>query len=75
MNHINGNFHPGNPHSHFHNEVPHINSDEYAYCKIFVGGLHYDTRDGLESSFFSLSLLSLSLLMTPHTHRRIQELF
>lgn len=24
---------------------PKINSDEYAYNKIFVGGLHYDTRD------------------------------
>jgi hypothetical protein len=23
-----------------------INMDEYAYNKIFVGGLHYDTRDG-----------------------------
>ena len=25
---------------------PRINMDEYAYNKIFVGGLHYDTRDG-----------------------------
>ena len=24
---------------------PKINSEEYAYNKIFVGGLHYDTRD------------------------------
>jgi hypothetical protein len=23
-----------------------INMEEYAYNKIFVGGLHYDTRDG-----------------------------
>ena len=23
-----------------------ISMDEYAYNKIFVGGLHYDTRDG-----------------------------
>jgi hypothetical protein len=23
-----------------------MNNDEFAYCKIFVGGLHYDTRDG-----------------------------
>ena len=29
----------------YHNEI-HINNDEYGYCKIFVGGLHYDTRDG-----------------------------
>jgi hypothetical protein len=25
---------------------PRINMDEYAYNKVFVGGLHYDTRDG-----------------------------
>lgn len=25
---------------------PRISMDEYAYNKIFVGGLHYDTRDG-----------------------------
>jgi hypothetical protein len=25
---------------------PKINMEEYAYKKIFVGGLHYDTRDG-----------------------------
>jgi RNA recognition motif-containing protein len=25
---------------------PKINMEEYAYNKIFVGGLHYDTRDG-----------------------------
>jgi hypothetical protein len=24
---------------------PRINMEEYAYNKIFVGGLHYDTRD------------------------------
>ena len=23
------------------------NGDDYAFCKIFVGGLHYDTRDGM----------------------------
>ena len=27
-----------------------INMDEYAYNKIFVGGLHYDTRDGKTES-------------------------
>jgi hypothetical protein len=26
---------------------PKINMEEYAYNKIFVGGLHYDTRDGI----------------------------
>jgi hypothetical protein len=25
---------------------PRISMEEYAYNKIFVGGLHYDTRDG-----------------------------
>ena len=25
---------------------PRINMEEYAYNKVFVGGLHYDTRDG-----------------------------
>jgi hypothetical protein len=25
---------------------PNINAEEYAYNKVFVGGLHYDTRDG-----------------------------
>jgi hypothetical protein len=25
--------------------------DEYAYNKIFVGGLHYDTRDGTYSPY------------------------
>jgi hypothetical protein len=31
-----------------------INMDEYAYNKIFVGGLHYDTRDGKITSSFIL---------------------
>ena len=26
------------------------NGDDYAFCKIFVGGLHYDTRDGTDMS-------------------------
>jgi len=33
-----------------------INLEDYAYNKIFVGGLHYDTRDG------KLLLLSLNIL-------------
>ena len=34
--------------------------DEYAFCKIFVGGLHYDTRDGefaLNLTLFAVSCL------------------
>lgn len=31
-----------------------INMDEYAYNKIFVGGLHYDTRDGKKNVLFVL---------------------
>jgi hypothetical protein len=33
---------------------PRINMDEYAYNKVFVGGLHYDTRDGEDISLFVL---------------------
>jgi hypothetical protein len=33
-----------------HATDPRINMDEYAYNKIFVGGLHYDTRDGKSKS-------------------------
>lgn len=29
---------------------PRISMDEYAYNKIFVGGLHYDTRDGISTT-------------------------
>jgi hypothetical protein len=32
-----------------HANDPKINMEEYAYNKIFVGGLHYDTRDGKSS--------------------------
>ena len=27
------------------------NSNDYTYHKIFVGGLHYDTRDGMKYTF------------------------
>jgi hypothetical protein len=33
---------------------PRINMDEFAYNKIFVGGLHYDTKDRKLSLLFSL---------------------
>lgn len=36
---------------------PRFNADEYAYNKIFVGGLHYDTRDRKFSAFFFLLFL------------------
>ena len=31
---------------------PRINMEEYAYKKIFVGGLHYDTRDAEFKAYF-----------------------
>ena len=41
-----------------------VHVDEYAYNKIFVGGLHYDTRDGKQASKQCIpSLLLLLLLM------------
>ena len=40
-----------------------INMDEYAYNKIFVGGLHYDTRDGKnELQLFVFFLASSGVL-------------
>lgn len=36
---------------------PRFNADEYAYNKIFVGGLHYDTRDRKFCFHFPLSYL------------------
>lgn len=41
---------------------PNISMDEYAYNKIFVGGLHYDTRDGNRRNKLSLSLMFLESL-------------
>lgn len=41
-NNSNSSFHTDNKQ---HVEVK-VHVDEYAYNKIFVGGLHYDTRDG-----------------------------
>lgn len=35
---------------------PRISMDEYAYNKIFVGGLHYDTRDGSYTSYNTRSV-------------------
>jgi len=42
-NNSNSSFHTDNSKQHVEAKV-HV--DEYAYNKIFVGGLHYDTRDG-----------------------------
>jgi hypothetical protein len=36
-----------------------INMDEYAYNKIFVGGLHYDTRDGKHLRYILLWCIDL----------------
>jgi hypothetical protein len=60
--HSNGNYHTGNNH-HFHSDT-HLNSDEQQYCKIFVGGLHYDTRDGLSASPRSPPSPHLTLLIS-----------
>jgi hypothetical protein len=39
---------------------PRINMDEFAYNKIFVGGLHYDTKDRKLYLLFSVENLFLS---------------
>ena len=41
---------PGSPHdspSASNDKEGMLNMNEYAYNKVFVGGLHYDTRDGI----------------------------
>lgn len=45
--------------------------DEYAYCKIFVGGLHYDTRDGEFRSYFEKfgKVLSAEVMFNRETHK------
>ena len=40
---------------------PRISMDEYAYNKIFVGGLHYDTRDGKYARCLTSFVRSVSL--------------
>mmetsp|Transcript_9308 Transcript_9308/g.14021 ORF Transcript_9308/g.14021 Transcript_9308/m.14021 type:complete len:665 (+) Transcript_9308:56-2050(+) len=46
-------------------------SDEYAYCKIFVGGLHYDTRDGEFRNYFEKygKVLSAEVMFNRETHK------
>jgi len=54
----------------YHNDL-HINSDEYAYCKIFVGGLHYDTRDGEFRHYFEKygRVISAEVMFNRETHK------
>eukprot|EP00602_Paraphysomonas_sp_CaronLab_P003969 CAMPEP_0185017442 /NCGR_PEP_ID=MMETSP1103-20130426/396_1 /TAXON_ID=36769 /ORGANISM="Paraphysomonas bandaiensis, Strain Caron Lab Isolate" /LENGTH=672 /DNA_ID=CAMNT_0027546861 /DNA_START=81 /DNA_END=2096 /DNA_ORIENTATION=+ len=46
-------------------------SDEFAYCKIFVGGLHYDTRDGEFRNYFEKygKVLSAEVMFNRETHK------
>lgn len=47
------------------------NSDDYAYHKIFVGGLHYDTRDAEFRAYFELygRVLSAEVMFNRETHK------
>lgn len=48
-----------------------ILSDEYAYNKIFVGGLHYDTRDAEFRSYFEKygKVISAEVMFNRETHK------
>ena len=50
---------------------PHINMDEYAYNKIFVGGLHYNTRDPEFKAYFSKygKIISAEVMISRETHK------
>eukprot|EP01038_Epipyxis_sp_PR26KG_P013888 gene13888-18625_t len=50
---------------------PKINMDEYAYNKIFVGGLHYDTRDAEFRTYFEKygKVLSAEVMFNRETHK------
>ena len=50
---------------------PRINSDEYAYHKVFVGGLHYDTRDAEFRSYFEKfgKVLTAEVMFNRETHK------
>lgn len=41
-------------------------TDDYAFCKIFVGGLHYDTRDGEPNVMLSVVVLCCHPLYILH---------
>eukprot|EP00428_Durinskia_dybowskii_P080153 CAMPEP_0170439814 /NCGR_PEP_ID=MMETSP0117_2-20130122/45990_1 /TAXON_ID=400756 /ORGANISM="Durinskia baltica, Strain CSIRO CS-38" /LENGTH=479 /DNA_ID=CAMNT_0010700171 /DNA_START=157 /DNA_END=1592 /DNA_ORIENTATION=+ len=48
-----------------------INLDDYAYNKIFVGGLHYDTRDAEFRSYFEKygTVISAEVMFNRETHK------
>lgn len=50
---------------------PRIISDEYAYHKVFVGGLHYDTRDAEFRSYFEKfgKVLTAEVMFNRETHK------
>lgn len=50
---------------------PRINMDEYAYNKIFVGGLHYDTRDNEFKMYFERygKVISAEVMFNRETHK------
>ena len=45
--------------------------DEYAYNKIFVGGLHYDTRDAEFKQYFEKfgKVISAEVMFNRETHK------
>lgn len=54
-----------------HTMDPKINMEEYAYNKIFVGGLHYDTRDGEFRAYFERfgKVISAEVMFNRETHK------
>ena len=54
-----------------HATDPRINMDEYAYNKVFVGGLHYDTRDAEFRSYFEKygKVLTAEVMFNRETHK------
>jgi hypothetical protein len=45
-----------------------INMDEYAYNKIFVGGLHYDTRDGKNMYIYMYMYMCIYMFVYIYTY-------
>ena len=54
-----------------HATDPRINMDEYAYNKVFVGGLHYDTRDAEFRTYFEKygKVLTAEVMFNRETHK------
>mmetsp|Transcript_8945 Transcript_8945/g.12230 ORF Transcript_8945/g.12230 Transcript_8945/m.12230 type:complete len:937 (+) Transcript_8945:199-3009(+) len=50
---------------------PRINMEEYAYNKVFVGGLHYDTRDAEFRAYFEKygKVVSAEVMFNRETHK------